>query len=104
MGTGNNGTRRRGSREGALIEIKLAGREMPRNANGDVRFSALYGADQHDWDHSRPVMEVFSKDEVVELVNRAIYQLEYQAAAHRKRGQAERARMKALKEELGKAK
>jgi len=88
------------------MEIKLAGRVMPRGPGGDVKFTSM------DTTHALPgfehtgtssLLEVFTKDEIVELVNRAIYQLEYQAASHRKRGQAERDKMKALKAALGKA-
>jgi hypothetical protein len=90
------------------MEIKLAGREMPRDAGGDVKFTwigTLPPQDfaEHEYHPDQGVFEVFTQQEVVELVNRAIYQLEYQAASHRKRGQAERARMKLLKEQLGKA-
>lgn len=85
------------------MEIKLKGREMPRSEGGDVKFEMLGLAGSSN-DPTKPrVLDVFTPDEVVELVNRALYQLEYQAAAHRKRGQAERDRMKLLKEELKKA-
>jgi hypothetical protein len=77
---------------------------MPRSSSGDVKFTTLHGPECAPMESrlQSGVLEVFSEAEVVELVNRAIYQLEYQAASHRKRGQAERARMKALKEALGK--
>jgi hypothetical protein len=82
------------------MEIKLAGRVMPRGNGGDVKFTHLLSGKLEGRDG---ILDVFTPQEVVELVNRAIYQLEYQAASHRKRGQAERARMKLLKEQLGKA-
>jgi hypothetical protein len=87
------------------MEIKLAGRVMPRVGGGDVKFLSLTPGrlTQPANDERLSVQEVFTDTEIVELVNRAIYQLEYQAASHRKRGQAERARMKLLKEQLGKA-
>jgi hypothetical protein len=86
------------------MEIKLAGKVMPRGDGGDVKFTTLRGPEcATPTTLVSGVLEVFTEAEVVELVNRAIYQLEYQAASHRKRGQAERARMKLLKEQLGKA-
>jgi hypothetical protein len=86
------------------MEIKLAGRVMPRSEKGDVKF--VYLNDSHMTAEPQPTADpthvsgTFTPEEIVELVNRAIYQLEYQAAAHRKRGQAERDRMKALKAAL----
>lgn len=89
------------------MEIKLKGREMPRGAGGDVKFVILDAVPPRSataLDHpellNRGVLDIFTPDEVVELVNRALYQLEYQRESHRKRGQAERDKMKALKEAL----
>jgi hypothetical protein len=109
------------------MEIKLKGREMPRSVGGDAKFKYLTDNDDKqriwcadhkvlwegdDWikQHEKcntvtypediAVLTVFTPDEVVELVNRALYQLEYQRESHRKRGQAERDKMKALKEAL----
>lgn len=88
------------------MEIKLAGREMPRDAKGDVRFiqlgEFLKPEERNPKGDLAPatLLDVFTPDEIVELVNRAIYQLEYQAASHRKRGQIERAKNKALREAL----
>ena len=80
---------------------------MPRDAKGDVCFKGLFAdAFPEKPESVKPedaVTSHFSYAEITALVNRAIYQLEYQAASHRKRGQAERARMKLLKEQLGKA-
>ncbi len=84
------------------MEIKLKGREMPRGPAGDVKFTTL-GVDSGSipvGPHEPCVLEVFSPPEVVELVNRALYQLEYQRESHRKRGQSERDKMKALKAAL----
>lgn len=83
------------------MEIKLKGREMPRGPAGDVKFLWL------DEDHRQgqpaatlDVDVVFSKDEVVELVNRAIYHIEYQSGAHAKRAKRLRDAQRLLKEEL----
>ena len=92
------------------MEIKLKGRELPRNAKGDVEFKTLgvhvapdmivedekTGAANEVQVTEDSVLNVFTPVEVVELVNRALYQLEYQRESHRKRGQAERDRMKML--------
>src|SRR6266404_5077168 len=87
------------------MEIKLKGRAIPRKLNGDAQF--VYLNDAHMTAEPQPstadmthVLGVFTSDEVVELVNRALYQLEYQRESHRKRGQAERDRMKTLKAAL----
>jgi hypothetical protein len=88
------------------MEIKLAGRVMPRGAGGDVKFlqlgEFLKPEERNPKGDLAPatILDVFTPAEVTELVNRAIYQLEYQAASHRKRGQRERDRMKALKQAL----
>lgn len=88
------------------MEIKLKGRNMPRNEKGDVCFKTLWDEDRERrpcesyWDTS--VLTTFAPDEVVELVNRAIYQLEYQRDSHRKRGIEQRARERLLREELKK--
>ena len=84
------------------MEIKLKGRELPRNTKGDVEFKWLEPDDAKTEVNSAwlSVTTVFSHAEIVELVNRALYQLEYQRESHRKRGQAERDRMKTLKAAL----
>lgn len=96
------------------MEIKLKDRNLPRNAKGDIQFKHLgirVGSDMVVEDEKtgddvtvevtpNSVLNVFTPDEVVELVNRALYQLEYQRESHRKRGQAERDRMKTLKAAL----
>src|ERR1700675_1534910 len=85
------------------MEIKLKGRELPRNVNGDVTFEGLgVGSGVHTT-LPTDVLTHFTPQEVVELVNRALYQLEYQRESHKKRGAAERAKVKLLKEGLKKA-
>jgi len=53
------------------LKTKLA--EAPRNDNGDVTYVSLEQV-KHD----------FTEAEITELVNRALYQLEYQRSAHAK--------------------
>lgn len=57
------------------MKIQLKGRAIPR-VNGDPKFVTLTG-----------LQAVFKDEEIVELVNRSLYQLEYQHTAHRVRGQ-----------------
>ena len=83
------------------MEIKLAGRVIPRNEKGDPAFTWLFEPPQHGGE-PLAILQVFTANEVVELVNRALYQIEYQREAHRKRGQKERDVAKAVKAELKK--
>jgi hypothetical protein len=85
------------------VEVKLKGREIPRNSAGDAKFEYLDNAHLTGGEHpadATHVLGVFTPEEVVELVNRALYQIEYQREAHRKRGKEERDRLKALREAL----
>lgn len=88
------------------MEIKLKGRNIPRTETGDARFlqlgESLKPEERNTGGDLAPptLLDIFTPNEIVELVNRALYQLEYQRESHRKRGQAERDRMKALKEAL----
>jgi len=88
---------------GDQMEIKLKGRDIPRDENGDACFTWLEESDlAGNYDSNTVVLNVFNKDEVVELVNRAIYQLEYQRESHKKRGAKEREQRKLLKAALAK--
>lgn len=71
------------------MKLSLKDRQIPRNKVGDPAF--LYLLDV-EFDGSPPLADsmsallaVFSPSEVVELVNRSLYQLEYQARSHEKR-------------------
>ena len=89
------------------MEIRLKGREVPRTPDGDADFTQL-GVGHEEikrlYDSGMipkgTVLDVFTPDEVCELVNRAIYQLEYQAEAHKKHAAVRRARDKALRQAL----
>lgn len=79
------------------MKIQLKGREIPRSAGGDPAFIAL----GREPDAIPPtVRNVFTDEEVVELVNRALYQLEYQHNAHKVRGQRQRDRERAIKQKV----
>jgi len=83
------------------MKIQLKGRAIPRNAQGDPAFTRLQQDDTWDpQDGPIPVMNVFTPQEVVELVNRALYQLEYQHNAHKVRGQRLRDRERLIREKV----
>ena len=63
------------------MRIELEGRTIPRNGKGDPAFADLPA-----------LQKVFSNDEITELVNRSLYQIEYQKNSHRKRA-TEQARL-----------
>lgn len=82
-----------------VINLKDKADKIPRNEKGDPAFVV---SDVSLDDGLLNVRRVFSDAEIVELVNRALYQIEYQKTSHRKRGQKLRDVEKALKEELKK--
>jgi len=55
------------------MKIILTNREIPRNKSGDPHFNDL-----------SQLQGTFSSEEIVELCNRSLYQLEYQARSHQK--------------------
>lgn len=57
------------------MKISLTNRSIPRNKQGDPNFSHGVGVRLYD---------VFTPTEVCELVNRCLYQLEYQSRSHSK--------------------
>lgn len=57
------------------MRIDLVNKELPRNKQGDPSFTTL-----------EELRKMFTDSEIVELVNRALYSLEYQRTAHRNRG------------------
>lgn len=82
------------------MKIQLKGREIPRNEAGDPAFVEL-GVWKDSVDKGIQakdcVLQVFTPQEVVALVNRALYQLEYQHTAHKERGKRVRAEEKAIR-------
>ena len=71
------------------MKVQLKGRDVPRNTMGDPAFENL-----------EQVMGVFTGPEVVELINRCLYQLEYQARSHQKRNAEQREFERPVKELL----
>lgn len=83
------------------MKIQLKGRAVPRNEAGDPAFESL-AKRRHLFTDPCPmnelaVLDVFSEEEVTELVNRALYQLEYQHEAHKVRGKRVRERERTLR-------
>lgn len=56
------------------MRVELQGRNLVRNAKGDPAYRDLPQLQQE-----------FTDAEIVELVNRSLYQIEYQASSHQKR-------------------
>jgi hypothetical protein len=75
-----------------MVVVKLKDKDMPRRGDGNVEFK--------DMD---TLLKVFTKEEVLALVNRAIYQHEYQRESHKKRNKVERDKLRVMKEALTKA-
>ena len=69
------------------LDLRVKANALPRNKAGDVQFTTLDDTSDptHPGAPQPGVLAVFTPAEVVELVNRALYQLEYQARAHAKR-------------------
>jgi hypothetical protein len=73
------------------MKVQLKGRVIPLRADGYPNFTSLDENDARDGElKSDSVLSVFSPAEVVELVNRALYQLDYQKVAHQKYQQRQR--------------
>lgn len=82
-----------------VINLKELEEKIPRNKAGDPAFEVLYHEDLPEDLHEQPnaVLTVFTQPQVVALVNRALYQMEYSRKAHRDRSQRERDLMAPLK-------
>jgi hypothetical protein len=68
---------------------------VPRNEGGDPCFRFL---ESDGLDEPFSVLGVFTREEVVELVNRCLYQLEYQQRSHAKYVNERNALMKPVKD------
>lgn len=66
------------------MKLSLTGRQIPRNKQGDPFFVSLTPISDDESDPQPSVLQIFSPEEVVELVNRSLYQLEYQSKSHSK--------------------
>jgi len=83
-----------------VIDLKKVEGEIPRTKDGDPAFEVL--DDSHltlaERQGKITVLEVFTPQQVVALVNRALYQMEYSRKIHRERSQAQRDAEKPVKE------
>lgn len=79
-----------------VINLKAKEGLIPRNDDGDPQFLQLW----QTTDGQGGVLNVFTDAEVVALVNRALYQMEYQRNSHRKYQQEQRNLEKPIKELL----
>jgi hypothetical protein len=69
--------------------LKINGREIPTNAGGDPNFETI-----------EEITACFDEQEVVRLVNKALYTMLYQREAHKKRAARERALMSPVKKKV----
>lgn len=84
------------------INLKELEEKIPRNEQGDPQFQRLGEAHSTNDNSVVGVLDVFLPEQVVALVNRALYQMEYSRTVHRNRAQRERDLMKPIKEILKK--
>ena len=85
-----------------IIDLKKVEERIPRNDSGDPSFTHLqkrgHRTDVTLEHQLEGLQDVFTDDQIVALVNRALYQMEYSRKIHRERSQAERDRDKPIKE------
>lgn len=86
-----------------IIDLKSVEGEIPRNPQGDPAFSNLGRVPKEEstgpvLNEPPTVRHVFTDDQIVALVNRALYQMEYSRTAHRERSQKLRDQEKPVKE------
>lgn len=86
------------------MRVELVTRKIPRSAGGDPAFTHLgVETELQTSNNNLPLtclLGVFTPAEIVELCNRALYQLEYQRTAHRNRAQNERDRTKPIRQKV----
>ena len=86
-----------------VIDLKKVEGLIPRNPQGDPAFSYLGRVPKEEstgpiLNEFPTVRHVFTDDQIVALVNRALYQMEYSRKIHRERSQAQRDAEKPVKE------
>jgi ADP-glucose pyrophosphorylase len=71
---------------GKVIDFIAKSNSFPRNGQNDVCFTQLGYSDCPDESQvPDSILSVFSPEEVVAMVNRYLYQMEYQRTIHRER-------------------
>lgn len=66
------------------MEIRLQGRVIPRDEDGDPAFTCLEYVEEVSLPEDQAVLTTFTPAEVVEIVNRWVYSQTYQKDYHRK--------------------
>jgi nicotinamide mononucleotide adenylyltransferase len=85
-----------------VVPLKELQERVPRTVDGDPAFHSITANDEK-WFHNvevgdDSVLSVFTPAQIVVIVNRWIYQAEYQQQSHRQRSQEIRDREKPVKE------
>ena len=86
----------------AVINLKAVEDKIPRNEVGDPAFQFLRIADDQRAINGNPVaiMDLFTPEQVIALVNRQLYQMEYQFASHKRRYAEEKEQRELIKRAL----
>jgi hypothetical protein len=89
--------------------VETSNKTIPHNSKGDPCFTHL-GCEKliagDDWKATEPfytpnsILSQFTTEEIVQLVNRQLYAIEYQRTIHRQRARGEAEKMKELKAKL----
>lgn len=74
---------------GAVIDYLKVHSQIPRDSKNDPHFSSL-----------EETLSVFSSEEVVLMVNRFLYQMEYQRSWHRKMERDKQEKLEPLKDKV----
>ena len=79
--------------------VTLLGRKIPHDADGDPAFAQLgIHQDEVPAAPEGSILSQFTPEEVVFMVNRYLYQCEYQRQVHRKRSAEERENLQPIKD------
>ena len=81
-----------------VIDLKKVEGEIPRNAAGDPAFRFIFKDDEDNTTNEAALEDVFTWEQIIALVNRALYQMEYSRTSHRERSQKLRDQEKPVKE------
>jgi len=85
------------------MKVELKGRMIPHRKDGYPNFTKLgvvFDESLREYTTNTDLLNVFSPEEIVELVNRCVYQLEYQRDSHKKYQQRQRDFEAPIKEKL----
>lgn len=75
------------------VALKEVQERIPRNGAGDPAFTHLHVTGEGDG-----ILDVFTKEQVVAMVNRYLYQAEYQQTSHKQYQEKRRAFERPIKE------